>query len=203
MRIGILADSHGRVNALIDGVRALKDRKVDKLAHLGDVTDTHRPETVDDCALALIENDIEGVLGNHEYSFVTHHFKRYPERFSESAMRYLRSLPFAIEPLETPGICLTHFSPEGGVHGLYAATDDSGYKATLLASRWPILINGHSHDPRIYCRRDETMANVDFEANTAVTLRGDAQYILTCGALEDGYSAIFDTDAYSFEIVML
>ena len=198
-----MADSHGRVDALADGIGILRDRRVGVLAHLGDVTDTQRLETVNDCARLLIENSIEGVLGNHEYSLVTHHFKRYPERFSESAMRYLRSLPFAIEPREAPGVCFTHFSPEGGAHGLYAATDDSGYKATLLASRWPILINGHSHDPRIYRRKDGTMENVIFDANTAVKLQRDARYILTCGALEDGWCAVFDTDAYSFEVVTL
>jgi hypothetical protein len=47
------------------------------------------------------------------------------------------------------------------------------------------------------------MENVAFDADTAVRLQGDAQYILTCGALEDGWCAVFDTDAYSFEVVTL
>lgn len=200
MRIGILADSHGRVDALVKGIEALRGRKVDKLLHLGDMTDTLRPETVDESIGALIENDIDGVLGNHEYSFVTHHFKRYPERFSESAMEYMRSLPYM---LEISGVCFTHFSPEGGVHGLYAPTDEASYKTTLLDSRWPTLINGHSHDPRIYCRLDGAFENVKFDADAPFKLRPGARYILTCGALEDRWCAVFDVDGRVFEVVSL
>jgi len=182
------------------GIEALNGRKVDKLLHLGDVTDTLKPETVNECTQILIENNIDGVLGNHEYSFVAHHFKRYPEKFSESAMQYVRSLPYFIE---ISGICFTHFSPAGKMHGLYTATDEAGYYATLRNSKWRILINGHSHDPSIYCQRDGKVENVKFAFDSPFVLQRNARYILTCGALEDGRCSIFDTDKHAFEVVTL
>ena len=204
MRIGILADSHGRVDVLASGIEILSARKIDRLIHLGDMTDTLRPETVDTCINILIENNIDGVLGNHEYSYVTHHFKRYPEKFSGFAMQYMRSLPYLIEIAD---VCLTHFSPEGGVHGLYAHTDEESYRTAILRSRWPVLINGHSHDPRIYCRHDgkpnDNPENVEFEVGVPFRLHDDARYILTCGALEDDWCAIYDIGERAFEIISL
>jgi predicted phosphodiesterase len=204
LRIGILADSHGRVDILESGIETLSARKVDRLIHLGDMMDTLRPETVDTCVKILIENNIEGVLGNHEYSYATHHFKRYPEKFSESAMEYVSSFPYLIEIAD---VCFTHFSPEGGVHGLYAHTDEESYRTAIMNSRWAVLINGHSHDPRIYCRRDgkpdDKPEVVEFESGVPFRLRDDAQYILTCGALEDDWCAIYDFEKRAFEIISL
>ena len=200
MKIGILADSHGRIDSLTGGIKVLTERKVDRMIHLGDMTDTLKPETVNECVHILIENHIDGVLGNHEYSFVAHHFKRYPEKFSDSAMEYVRLLPYV---LEISKICFTHFSPEGEMHGLYAATTRANYNATLLNSRWPILINGHSHDPSIYCRQDGKVENVAFDLDTPFALRRDAQYILTCGALEEGWCAVFDVRDHTFEVITL
>jgi len=196
--IGILSDSHGHPGRLRRGIEALKERHAEMLIHLGDVTDTLRLETVDECAQILIENKIRGVMGNHEYSLITHHFKRYPDRFSEPAKEYICSLPYR---LEMPDICFTHFSPVGGVYGLYAPTDENSYEATLLNSTWPILINGHSHEPRIYRRLDGLIENVPFPADGPFQLVKNACYILTCGALEDRYCALFDSDARSFEVI--
>ena len=198
--IGILADSHGHVRRLRKGIAELKDRGADLLIHLGDMADTLRLGTVDECMEMLIQNDIAGVMGNHEYSMATHHFKRYPDRFSEQARKYVSALPYR---LEISNACFTHFSPHGGVHGLYAPTDAESYEATLLNSTWPVLINGHSHDPRIYHRLDGTIENLEFKIGTPFGLDADARYILTCGALEDWYCALFDSEKCSFEVILV
>jgi len=196
--IGILADSHGQVQALRGGIETLRGRNVDRLTHLGDVIDTLRPETVDECVRLLIENGVDGVLGNHEYSLLTHHFKRYPEKFSEASINYMRSLPYV---LEISDVCFTHFSPKGGVHGVYAHTDEKSYEETLRCSSWAALINGHSHEPRIYSRMDGSVKSVKFAMDRPYELARGARYILTCGALVDGYCALFDLDARVFEVV--
>ncbi len=200
MLIGILADSHGHPDRLRSGIEALKRERAEMLIHLGDVTDTLRLETVDECVRILLEHDINGVLGNHEYSLVAHHFKRYPERFSEATRKYISSLPYRVEMAD---MCFTHFSPDGGVHGLYAPTNEDSYEATLLNSRWPILINGHSHEPRIYRRFDGLIRNINFPLGSPFKLEKTACYILTCGALEDRYCALVDSEAYSFKIMRL
>ncbi|MBI4829974.1 MAG: metallophosphoesterase family protein [Candidatus Lindowbacteria bacterium] len=120
MVIGILADAHGNAVRLRRGIETLRSRGAETLIHLGDMADTLRLETVDECVETLIQCEIAGVMGNHEYSLVMHHFKRYPARFSEAAQNYVRSLP---QRLELFDICFTHFSPFGGVNGLFAPTD--------------------------------------------------------------------------------
>lgn len=200
MLIGILADCHGHPDKLHNGIEALKEKQAEMLIHLGDVTDTLRLETVDECVQILLEHDINGVLGNHEYSLVAHHFKRYPDRFSEATKEYISSLPYRVEMLD---MCFTHFSPDGGVHGLYAPTNEDSYEAILLNSRWPILINGHSHEPRIYRRFDGLIKNITFVTGRPFQLEKTACYILTCGALEDQYCALFDSTAHSFKVMRL
>jgi predicted phosphodiesterase len=198
--LGILADSHGLSDKLRKGVETLKMRGADKILHLGDTADTLRPETVDECVSLLIENEIPGVMGNHEYSLVMHHFKRYPENFSERTKRYVRSLP---RHLVIEEICFTHFSPVGGVYGLFAATDDDNYRDTIQRSPWPVIINGHSHDPRIYQQGNGTFETINHEIQAPFKLDKSCRYILTCGALEDSYCALFDFAERSFEIIFL
>ena len=200
VRVGILADSHGRADLLQIGIEVLRSRRAEKLVHLGDVTDTLRPETVDECAEILLRDGIEGVMGNHEYSLVTHHFKRYPDRFAERAKDYIRSLPYV---LEIADVCFTHFSPTGGVHGLYAATDTKSYVAMLSDSSWPVLINGHSHDPHIFSRSDGVSRNVEFDLESPFKLKRGTRYVLTCGALEDRYCALFDFEERVFEVISM
>jgi predicted phosphodiesterase len=198
--LGIVADSHGLPDKLREGIDVLRNRGAEEILHLGDVADTLRPETVDECIRLLIENRIRGVMGNHEYSLVMHHFKRYPEKFSREAMHYVYSLPWLIE---IEGICFTHFSPVGGVHGIFAPTDDLSYEHTITNSEWPIIVNGHSHDPRIYRQLDGVIENVKFKLHIPHRLDPVSRYILTCGALEDSYCALLDLPQRHFEIISL
>lgn len=200
MLVGILADSHGDVAMLRRGIEALKRRDAGMLIHLGDVADTLKLDSVDECVELLIRNEISGVMGNHEYSLVMHHFKRYPDRFSEATKNYVRSLPQRLEML---GVCFTHFSPDGGAYGLFAPTDDKNYEGTLRSSAWPVLVNGHSHEPRIYRQLDGTVRRAEFEVSVPFELEEGARYVLTCGALEDRYCALYDSEARSFEVALL
>ena len=200
MLVGILADSHGNVARLRRGIEALREREVGTLVHLGDVADTLRLETVDECVGLLIRYNIAGVMGNHEYSLVMHHFKRYPDKFSEATKEYVRSLP---QRLELFGVCFTHSSYGDGVYGLFAATDERSYETALRNSSWTMLVNGHSHDPRIYRRLDGVIENVRFDVGKPFQLEDDARYILTCGALEDWYCALLDLEARTFEVISL
>lgn len=200
MLVGILADSHGSVEKLAEGIEALKRRAATIIIHLGDAADTLKPETVDECVEMLIRNQIAGVMGNHEYSLVMHHFKRYPDRFSEATKKYVRCLP---QRLEMSDVCFTHFSPDSGVYGLFAPTDEASYEAILRSSTRPVLINGHSHEPRIYRQLDGKIENVQFEMDKPYELGKDARYILTCGAIEDRYCALYDLEARRFEVISL
>jgi len=196
--IGILSDSHGDVVLLNEGIEALRGRNADVLIHLGDMIDTLRLETVDECVELLVRHQISGVMGNHEYSLIAHHFKRYPRRFSEISKRYISSLP---RRLELYGVCFTHFSPDGSVSGLFAATDEESYEETIRSAGWPVVINGHSHDPRIYCQMNGIARNMEFTVNRPFHLEATARYILTCGALADSYCALFESDARWFEVI--
>lgn len=196
----MLADSHGDAARLREGIRTLRERGAETLVHLGDVADTLRLETVDECVELLVRNNIAGVMGNHEYSLVMHHFKRYPDRFLESTKAHVRSLPRRLVLFD---VCFTHFSHTDDVYGLFAPTDDRNYRAILLDSEWPVLVNGHSHEPRIYRRLDGVIRNVAVDMGKPFPLEDGANYVLTCGALDDGYCALLDLTTRTFEVISL
>jgi len=198
--VGLLADSHGSVARLSGGIRALRERGAETLVHLGDVADTLRLETVDECIELLLRNNITGVMGNHEYSLVMHHFKRYPDKFLEATKEYVRSLPRRLVLFD---VCFTHFSHGDGVYGLFAPTGDKNYEAILRNSEWPVLVNGHSHEPRIYRRLDGVVKNLTFDVGKPFHLEDGASYVLTCGALDDWYCALLDLRARTFEVISL
>lgn len=200
MILGILADSHGCLAKLTSAIETLRAHGASLLTHLGDMVDTLRPETVDDCVQVLINNGVVGVMGNHEYSFVMHHFKRYPERFSETSKQYVSALPQRLEMFDA---CLTHFSHADGIYGMFAHTDDNSYREILRASRWPVLINGHSHEPRIYHGLDGVCKNVPFDLASPFQLDEGGRYVLTCGAVEDSYCAIYDSGSRHFRVLSL
>ena len=100
-------------------------------------------------------------------------------------------------------VCFTHGSPEGSVSGLFAPTDEESYRAILRASAWPVLINGHSHEPSAYRQLDGAIENLRVETDTPLSLEAGARYVLTCGALEDSYCALFDLEARRFEVISL
>ncbi|GAB4338923.1 MAG: hypothetical protein Kow0099_13450 [Candidatus Abyssubacteria bacterium] len=200
MLLGILADSHGCLEKLTGAVETLRNHGAALLVHAGDMVDTLRPETVDDCIQVLVKNKIAGVMGNHEYSFVMHHFKRYPEKFSQMSKEYVSALPQQLEILD---ICFTHFSPAGGIHGMFAYTDTGSYEEVIKASRWPVLINGHSHEPRVYHALDGVCVDVPFGPARTVELGHAGRYVLTCGAVEDSYCAIYDPVSRHFKVLLL
>jgi len=198
--MGVVADCHGLPHKLRKAIDLLRLRGAQRIFHLGDVVDTLRPETVDECVSLLLEYDISGVMGNHEYSFIRHHFKRYTERFSKQSQAYVSSLP---EFVVIEDVCLTHFSPVGGVYGLFAHTDDASYEKTIRESRWPVIINGHSHDPRIYRQTDGLVESLNCPSGTDFLLDPNSRYILTCGALEDSYCALYDFSERRFQVILI
>ena len=66
MRIAVLGDIHGNIEALKAVYDAALSRKVDKVFHLGDVGG-YAP-FVNEVVDFLVAHDIDGVQGNYDYN---------------------------------------------------------------------------------------------------------------------------------------
>lgn len=64
--IGIMADSHGKSETIEAAIELLKNRKCDRIYHLGDVCDSAHPETAHTCAHPLQINNVVTIKGNND-----------------------------------------------------------------------------------------------------------------------------------------
>ena len=65
-----MADSHGSPEAIKAGIIFLKNRNCHLIYHLGDICDSHRPETANECVRLLKENEILAIKGNNDYAIL-------------------------------------------------------------------------------------------------------------------------------------
>jgi predicted phosphodiesterase len=64
--IGIMADSHGKSETIEAAIELLKNRKCDRIYHLGDVCDSAHPETAHTCVHPLQINNVVTIKGNND-----------------------------------------------------------------------------------------------------------------------------------------
>jgi predicted phosphodiesterase len=67
-KIGIMADSHGRPEAIAAGAVYLKRKGCTALFHLGDICDSTMPGTADDCVAQVKKYGIGAVKGNNDHT---------------------------------------------------------------------------------------------------------------------------------------
>lgn len=121
MKLGLLADSHGRQRTTAEAVRLLLEHGADVLIHLGDF---ERFEIIDE----LVGHNAQAVLGNCDYP-------------PEPMLAYARSVDVALEParvqllLDGKRIVATHGHIESIMQ--QALMDGVDY-----------LFHGHSHELR-------------------------------------------------------
>ena len=66
-RIGIIADSHGNLEATAEAIRLLKGRGAGILIHLGDFCDSIRHDLAAAIIDLLLEHDVLVVKGNNDF----------------------------------------------------------------------------------------------------------------------------------------
>ena len=66
--IGIMADSHGDPFAIDSAAAYLRQKGCTSLYHLGDICDTNRPDTADECVAVIRRYGILAIKGNNDHS---------------------------------------------------------------------------------------------------------------------------------------
>lgn len=129
MKIAILGDIHGNIEALKVAYEAALEEKVDKIYHLGDLGG-YAP-FVNHVVDFLVENKIQGVQGNYDEAVafdrqncgckyedsiqaeMSHlSFEWTKQNTTESSKSYMKSLPFSLEfTVEGQKIKIFHATP--------------------------------------------------------------------------------------------
>lgn len=196
MRIAILSDIHGNLEALEIALADIDARSVDMIICLGDLVEggIYNDEVVE-----LIRNyKILAVQGNHDVENDCH--------LKPSNQAWLNSLP---EEIVENNTIFTHISPRKAKNKI---SNNIEAWNVFEETNQPICFIGHIHFPVIYGRKCEFFGESHlYEVDQEVFyLAQDDRYIICCGAI--GYPrgggrfiryGIYDDVALSIEFIRL
>jgi predicted phosphodiesterase len=152
MRIAVMSDIHGNLEAFAQSMDDIKRQKIDGIVNLGDAIGYGpQPEEV----LNLLEKEgIPNILGNHELAVLD---KNYRGDFSTQAfraleqtlkyltfalMRYLKSLPAC---RELAGALMVHGCPPDSPTDYLNHMSFQEIKETFTSNGFNIAFVGHTH----------------------------------------------------------
>ena len=150
--IGLIADSHGNLDATAEAIRLLKGRGAGILVHLGDFCDSVRRDRAAAMIRLLRENDVLAVKGNNDFfveSVLTDE-RRSPDPDEMSAIAFLKTVPIT---RTLDGLLFAHSLPFDTLRSFYEPIDTG---KTLRAERlfaetdFRLLFCGHSHVPVLF-----------------------------------------------------
>lgn len=165
IRLGILGDIHGNLEALKVAYSAAKEAQVDRVYHLGDLGG-YAP-FVNEVVDFLIERGIEGVQGNYDEALgndkdhcgckyedklqaeMAHlSFEWTKHHISERSKEYMKSLPYRIDfEVEGKKVSIFHATPTKNNLYWYEERPEKFYLLMAQKADADILIYGHTHIP--------------------------------------------------------
>jgi putative phosphoesterase len=201
MRIAILSDIHGNVEALEKVLSVIRDRKVDSIVCLGDIVGYGASPNA--CIETIRSVTPYILLGNHDEGAIqlekTEYFNPYARIAAEwthdeltvENQEFIKTFPFT---LDQQGILFVHSSPFQPEEWHYIITPtDATHNFSYFTQQ--ICFVGHSHIPDVFC-----------EDNTTMEVVRGKKFIVNIGSVgqprdSDWRSSfgIFDTDSWVYQ----
>lgn len=213
MRLAIISDIHGNLEAFKQVLADIDRSQVDGIACLGDnIGYGPEPERVVE---VVRERDIPCVMGNHELAIVEPMYLTWMnptarislvmthELLSESSVDYIRTLPPSMRYHDS--LCVHGCPPDSIITYLFELSR-AQLKEAFLNMEEKVCFLGHTHNLQIigFDGKDIIRAHLD---NDTVTLNKDYQYIINVGSVgqpRDGNNnakyVIWDTTERSVEV---
>lgn len=209
MRIGILGDIHGNIEALDAVVRSMRAQDVQHWVQVGDIVG-YGPEPAR--AIEIVrELGCSVCLGNHDAAVVglldSEYFNTYARQAIEWTRKqlgqrerdYLQGLPLVVEHRHYTLVHGTLHMPE--LFG-YVLTPVEAFES-LRHQRTKVCFVGHSHVPAIYLQRHASEGDLEvlYESELTVETEGYERVLMNVGSVgqprdEDPRAAyaIYDTE---------
>jgi diadenosine tetraphosphatase ApaH/serine/threonine PP2A family protein phosphatase len=200
MKIAILSDIHGNLEALEACCQRAWQQGVERFACLGDLVG-YGADPVATLDLLFSLPGLISVLGNHDESiivfgkeavpspFVRHTREWARQRLRPAHLEYLRSLPYV---RAENGVTYVHASARHP-HDWEYLRDTQQAEACLRAARTPLVFIGHGHVPTVFCRRADGVTNeIGVAESMPFFLAPGNAYVVNVGSVgqpRDGNSA--------------
>lgn len=160
MRVAIISDIHGNLEALETAFGIIAEKNVDEIICLGDIVGYGA--NPNECIELVIDHTSHIILGNHDEAAVNlaaaEYFNPYAhiaaewthKQLSESNKKILGNLPYLIE---RHGMLFVHASPFQPEWWYYILTPANAQK-NFSFFKHDLCFVGHSHVPVIYSEND-------------------------------------------------
>jgi predicted phosphodiesterase len=200
-RIGLIADSHGNLEATAEAIHLLKWRGADSLVHLGDFCDSVHPDRTAVMISLLLENGVLAVKGNNDSLVETMlaAARRPPDAEEVQMLAFLRDVPIVRAQGD---IRFAHSLPFDMLRAFYTPIDTGDTRRAeelFNASDFRILFCGHSHLPILFRKLDGLVTREAVPAGLPTALERAGRYILVVGAAAEGECALYDDETGLYE----
>jgi predicted phosphodiesterase len=207
--IGLIADSHGNLEATRRAIHLLEGLGADILVHLGDFCDSiHHDRTAAMIGL-LEEYGVLPVKGNNDFLVenMLADTRRSLDPEGRRTLAFLRNVPVT---RTLNGLSFAHSLPFDSLRSFYEPIDtgDTQRAVRLFAETdFQLLFCGHSHLPIIFRKSGSrvTREQLPPQEKRVLGAAGDASYtgknsgserfIVVVGAADDGECALYDREA--------
>ncbi len=205
MKLAIISDIHGNLEALVSTLDEVRRRGIDEVICLGDIIGYGADPS--GCLSVLREHHVPCVMGNHDAaafdaevlstfgSLARIAMEWTISRLQTEEVDYLRSLPYRIE---RDGLTFVHASPLNPTEFNYLIDIDDAAN-NFPAFDTHLCFIGHTHQPAIFCE--------DLIGRTVVR---DMRAIVNVGSVgqpRDGNAnaafGVFDTEEGMYELVRI
>ncbi len=201
-RIGLIADSHGNLEATAEAIHLLKWRGADMLVHLGDFCDSVHHDRTAVMINLLQENGVLAVKGNND-SLVENMLadaRREPDAEEVQMLAFLRELPIVRAQGD---IRFAHSLPFDMLRAFYTPIDtgDTRRAEELFnaSEEFRILFCGHSHIPILFRKWEGLVTREAVPAGLPTALERAGRYIVVVGAAAEGECALYDDETGLYE----
>ena len=203
--IGLIADSHGNLDATAEAIRVLKGRGAGTLVHLGDFCDSIRRDRTVAMIRLLRENDVLAVKGNNDFSVerMLADERRGPGSAGEPTISYLRTLPFT---RALNGLLFAHSLPHDSLRAFYEPIDiGNTQRAARLFSEtdFQLLFCGHSHIPILFRMAGGDVTREQIPLGEKLLQDAGDRFIVIVGAADEGECALYDGERRTYERIRI
>jgi predicted phosphodiesterase len=203
--VGLIADSHGNLEATAAAIRTLRERGARTLVHLGDFCDSTHHETAPAMVRLLQENRVQAVKGNNDFSVErTFADQRRPQDPAEgSAVAYLRRVPMTFA---CHGLLFAHSLPYDSLRSFYEPIDTgTTQRAERLfdATDFQLLFCGHSHLPILFRKTGGTVTREQISPGETRYQDSGDRFIVIVGAADERECALYDPGMRTYERIRI
>lgn len=198
-KIGMMADSHGDAARIATAATYFQTRGCDLSVHLGDICDTTRPETAEDCINRLITHHILAIRGNNDHTLLLN----CSALIRPEIMATLKEMPLS---RQIGSALLTHSLPFASTLGPRCMSEDMDpAHIRRFFQDYPggQLFRGHSHQPEIVRPGEAALCREKLRPNRLYPLKSGQSAVVTCGALAEGRCLVWDRQQETIELISL